>query len=150
MRWALLALLLLVPQQDAELLVLRPRLQYPTALHAAVLTMVEGCTGRQYNGRLQWATADTLASYPSGVMSYGVLLRRNDDSPLVIVQTPFFLNVAVLSHELVHLVANGDEVSPEMERCVMSIGLDMHERSLTPEQLESVRNRALRVSVYGG
>jgi hypothetical protein len=141
MRWALLALLLLC-QQDTELLLLRPQMQYPTALHSAVWEMVEGCTGRKYDGELQWAVADTIVGHPSGVMSYGVLIRRSDASPIAVIERAHWLNPGVLSHELVHLVGNGDEDSPAMRRCVMRIGVDMPIRTMSPEQLASVRERA--------
>lgn len=147
MKWALLVLLLLVPQEDTELLVLHPQMMYPTALHSAVWDMVEGCTGRQYDGPLEWAAADTLVGYPSGAMAYGVLIRRENASPLIVIERPFFLSPSVISHEIVHLLSNGGEASPEMERCVMSVGLDMPERVLPSAQLESVRGRALRVGV---
>ena len=135
--------------RDTVFLLLRPVRAYPTALHAATWTMVGQCLGHAPRQMaVTWFVADSIVGDPSGRMPYGALYRRGPSRPaVVVISRPFWFNVTVISHELVHLRGNAPEGSPALTECTLYTGLDLPRRRVRLAEIHAIRARAY---VLGG
>lgn len=130
---------------DSTMLVLDPVRRNPTRLHAALARMVADCVGATEPVIAEWVSATSIVGDPSGTMFYGILYRPAQPPfvPSLIFDRAYWYNVLVVTHELVHLIGGVRDGSPVLSACSMSGGVDLPERTVSPEELSALRDRAV-------
>lgn len=107
----------------------------PNEMHLGVWQDVATCLGivrppRPW--RIYWAIADAIKT-PDGFLAYGVTEVSDGFSLGITVETPFWFNASVVSHEIVHVLDGSfDHEGPEWE-CVMNVGVGLEARRAEEE-----------------
>jgi hypothetical protein len=128
---------------DTAYVLLDPRPIAPTPLHIAVRDMIGLCAGKEMTyGPVGLTMADSIIGIPSGTLAYGIS-GQDERGQVVIIETAFVHNAAVISHEFLHALHAASEGDRTMRACTLYVGMDLPMRTVNDPEMYAYRGVVL-------